>query len=242
MIFIASTNAVNRGYWDPEESTREKWTTTYATELDARNLTHDFTGLSELLLGQAQPAQFQSSDQTGYWWGSKVSDDGNWTVLDNPSGAEESNSNSYIPRSYASGDGKGVHYNFHAASVESILNDRDGSLNSICPYGWKLPTIGTATTDGMRYMLSAEAGITSYGFSDQSAALSSLKKSPISFYASGSYVASTGTYGYVESNTTLFTASRYSANEVWVADTNYNVILTTPYRSTGGYSIRCIKN
>ncbi|MBQ6321092.1 hypothetical protein IJI17_02660, partial [Candidatus Saccharibacteria bacterium] len=50
-----STNLVSRGYWDPEESTREKWTNTYASKLQERGLSQDFTGLSELLLGQAQP-------------------------------------------------------------------------------------------------------------------------------------------------------------------------------------------
>ena len=38
-------------------------------------LSKDFTGLSELLLGQAQPAQFQSSGQTGYVWGALINAD-----------------------------------------------------------------------------------------------------------------------------------------------------------------------
>ena len=39
---LNSSEAITRGYWDPGESTKEKWTTTYVAELDARNLTRDF--------------------------------------------------------------------------------------------------------------------------------------------------------------------------------------------------------
>jgi len=100
-------------------------------------LSKDFTGLSELLLGQAQPAQFQSSDQTGYWWGSKVSDDGNFTPLDSFS---LNNANVEIPRTY----NRGVEYFYNAlsASAESDIdtsNSYKSFYDSICPHSWKLP-------------------------------------------------------------------------------------------------------
>ncbi|MBQ8996506.1 hypothetical protein IJ095_00545, partial [Candidatus Saccharibacteria bacterium] len=66
-------------YWDPSASTEAK-IALYDTELTNLGLSKDFTGLSELLLGQAQPAQFQSSGQTVYWWGSIYNND--WEVLD----------------------------------------------------------------------------------------------------------------------------------------------------------------
>jgi len=139
-------------FWDPQASTKKKWEETYATELQSRGLTQDFTGLSTLLLGQAQPAQFQTEGQTGYWWGSKVSDDGNFAPLDTIS-----YQNSYsriIPRSYTSAASKGL-YNAVAATAESndTLISADDTLtyyvssDSICPAGWGLPGVSGATAN-----------------------------------------------------------------------------------------------
>ena len=141
-------------YWDPEESTRTKWETTYAAELQNRGLTQDFTGLSELLLGQAQPKQFQSYDdnQPLYWsWGSKVSDDGQYTLLN----SFTNNANTEMPREYHGGnDSYGDLYNWYSATAESgkysILNSE--ANDSLCPHGWRLPA-GDITELGSWYYL-----------------------------------------------------------------------------------------
>ena len=133
---LNSSEAITRGYWDPGESTKEKWTTTYVAELDARNLTRDFTGLSTLLLGQAQPNQFQTSDDaqpTGWWWGSKVSDDGTYTLQ---SSFINFSPNAAIPRSYISPTTKS--YNRYAAFAESYPDHN--SSDTVCPSGWRIPT------------------------------------------------------------------------------------------------------
>ena len=98
-----------------------------------------------LLLGQAQPNQFQSSDQTGYWWGSKVSDDGNFTALDSVA----NNANAEIPRDYHEGnDSYWDYYNWYAATAESgtYAMTSGNAEDSLCPAGWQLPINGDSST------------------------------------------------------------------------------------------------
>ncbi len=156
--------SASRGYWDPAASVNAK-ISQYSAKLDANSLTHDFTGLSSLLLGQAQPAQFQSSGQTGYTWSSAYQDDGNGGISTsrtaNTSGNSvtlsgttytvANNANAEMPRSYHEGnDTYGDYYNYYAATAESgtyaMASDVDAS-DSICPAGWQLPVNGGSTTD-----------------------------------------------------------------------------------------------
>ena len=59
----------------------------------------DFANWSLTNLGQEQPAQYLAKGQSDYWWGSKISDDGNYTELDSVA----NNANADIARSYANG-------------------------------------------------------------------------------------------------------------------------------------------
>ncbi len=162
---FCSGRVVSRGYWDLAASVNAK-ISQYSSELDANSLTQDFTGLSELLLGQAQPAQFQSSGQTGYIWGSAYQDDGNGGISTsrtaNTSGQSVTvsgvtytvaiNANSEMPRSYDNGGANtyGGYYNWYAATAESgtyAMASGDPS-DSICPAGWQLPV--DSTTSGAK--------------------------------------------------------------------------------------------
>ena len=107
-------------------------------------LSKDFTGLSELLLGQAQPAQFQSSGQTGYWWGSKISDDGNWTTLSNAIDNEFNE----MPRQISANSF--AYYNWYSATAESGTYEmvNDNATDSVCPAGWQLPGTIMVNTGG----------------------------------------------------------------------------------------------
>ncbi|MBQ6147648.1 InlB B-repeat-containing protein, partial [Candidatus Saccharibacteria bacterium] len=117
--------------WDPSASTVAKYQSG-----------ETFSDFTLRVLGQSQPAQFQSEDQTGYWWGSKKSDDGNYTDLDEVT----NNANAEIPRSYTYGaDG---YYNWYAATAESGKYSTAKTYNdSVCPAGWQLPTGSDLNTD-----------------------------------------------------------------------------------------------
>ncbi|MBQ3294615.1 hypothetical protein IJG98_02720 [Candidatus Saccharibacteria bacterium] len=182
---LNSSEAITRGYWDPGESTKEKWTTTYAAELDARNLTRDFTGLSTLLLGQAQPNQFQTSDDaqpTGWWWGSKVSDDGTYTLQ---SSFINFSPNAAIPRSYISPTTKS--YNRYAAFAESYPDHN--SSDTVCPSGWRIPTYNS---QDMRSVFSLYAN----DISDGSNELAQVLRGSVLQYSLEGYYTNIGTINY----------------------------------------------
>ena len=243
MLTSTSIKAVNRGYWDPSETTVAKYTTTYASELTARNLTHDFTGLSTLLLGQAQPAQFQSQSQTGYWWGSKVSDDGNFTTLGS---VTFSNRNTEIPRSYHQGnDSLGDFYNWFTATAETgTISMASGSAtDSICPKGWQLPfsgASGTITTNKTWENLLNS----SYELSATDALLA--KHVPLSLSYSGYYSYNNANISGRDTTGTWWTsvprddgASIYYARYFHLADSA--IIPQNVHSKSGGLAIRCIK-
>lgn len=150
-----STGGGNSGLyrWDPEKSTRDK-ITTYASVLDEKHLSHDFTGLSELLLGQAQPAQFLNNEQTGYWFGSAYqasttslttnanqvpNTSGETVTIDDVEYKINQNANANMPRTKQYRNNN--YYNWIAAVAESAGQDIYGlrASDSVCPKGWQLP-------------------------------------------------------------------------------------------------------
>ena len=233
-----SKKCVTRGYWDPEESTREKWTNDsahggYADILEERGLTKDFTGLSELLLGQAQPAQFQSADQTGYWWGSKVSDDGNWTELETIS---SNNGHTELPRSYSKDSFYGVLYNYHAASAESqtIPSSSLISADSICPYGWQLPGLDS---DKENFSWASMLGAESVSIGQNLNGVEKAVKPPIA-------LSFAGIYDYRGSSTDRssfqYESSRpYGSSNYFVYSSNNDLGATATPKSFGR-SVRCV--
>ena len=221
-LSISRTDLVDLGNgkkaWDPGKSTYDKYNATNGTlksELAAANLTNDFTGLSELLLGQAQPAQFQSAEQTGYIWGSMYEEDGtevelsetecvttyqNWTAINKcirVTGADLA-----IPRSYIANSKEKTYYNWYAATAESMISETDAvsdAPDSICPAGWQLP-IGIATSAGQnidktfnKLILNSTDG---YGLTDgiqeTDEVVRSLRNAPLSMVATGYYRAGSG--------------------------------------------------
>ena len=197
-------------------------------------LSKDFTGLSELLLGQAQPAQFQSSGQTGYWWGSKVSDDGNWTALS----AVTNNANAEIPRTYTRDTD--MYYNWYAAIAESADSKATNrvALDSVCPAGWQLP--GT-TESGNSYSTLLH---TVYGFTVSTA--TDTKKLPISLVWSGSINWADGTYINKDRYGYYWTSVATTRGENGIR-TRAFLISASSFDTTlsvhrgNGYSVRCIQ-
>ena len=252
-----STDAVNRGYWDPEESTRNKWTndTThggYADILEERGLTKDFTGLSTLLLGQAQPAQFQSSDQTGYIWGTIYADNGDGTpnfdqilvttgeigVVNGIEYHVDTNANSVLPRTYSSGATHAhyMFYNWYAASAEGLdySNTRSDTVDSICPSGWKMPACGyNATVDKTFAKLGSSYGASPY---------SEVRKAPVGLGLDGLYRASSGQIDNYGAIGRLWTTTNYAYG------ISFNLaLLLNSYNPTSansqahGFTVRCVK-
>ena len=226
-------------YWDPEESTRTKWETTYASELQSRGLSQDFTGLSTLLLGQAQPAQFQSADQTGYWWGSKCTAVG---VCDSTATVSSNALAGMIPREYFRGQSKfGGYYNWISATAESGNWDTPAETtidDSLCPAGWKLP-IGSNQADKSWGNLILGA----YETSNATAAASIIGLStPISLIFAADYDFQLGAirntnYGFYWSST--------KGNESHVSHRNHlRPGYSTPNNTDDilyGFSVRCVK-
>lgn len=132
--------------WDPSASTIAKYQSG-----------ETFSDFTLRVLGQSQPAQFQSEEQTGYIWGSKYNEDGEVVGTDsecvNKSNTSavysdsignciESNSKSEIPRSYTFSHDS--YYNWYAATAESGTASQSSNSDktfddSICPSGWQLP-------------------------------------------------------------------------------------------------------
>ena len=75
---IDYTRTSGRTGWDPMASSVEKYTTTYADELEAAGLSKNLSGLTNYLLGTTQTTLFQSGSQTGnsWHWGSKLNESG----------------------------------------------------------------------------------------------------------------------------------------------------------------------
>ena len=196
-------------------------------------LSKDFTGLSELLLGQAQPAQFQSSGQTGYWWGSKVSDDGNWTVLSDAT----NNANAEMPRSYNGGStyANNVYYNWYGATAESGTYDGDAA-DSICPSGWELP-IGREKTieKTVAHLFMEVYGYASANGTNNSSAISEARKLPLTLSLSAEYGGALGAGGFYWARTAYNGTARayyYTLDFLHTYGNNAKF---------NGYSIRCIQ-
>lgn len=247
---------VTRGYWDPEESTRAKWTTTYAAELDARNLTHDFTGLSELLLGQAQPAQFQSEGQTGYIWGSIYQDGGNHsisteqipntegtaTTIDGNSVVVANNMNSEMPRFYylPSEPTYGGLYNWYAATAETgNRSTGNNATDSVCPLGWKM----SDDDSNKSYNSLLPEYVIDY---DDLASSRNALKQPLQFVYSGWYTFSTGQRAHRLSRGYYWTSiarSTVNSIDLRIFDSNNGNAVAPNHNSnkTYGFTIRCVK-
>ena len=232
-------------------------------------LSKDFTGLSELLLGQAQPAQFQSSGQTGYWWGSIYNND--WEVLDgtNRSGQYsgmvwngeawvENNSHTDMPRSYNTG-GDGLtnefYYNWYAAVAESATYDTtssDGNMtDSICPAGWQLPVSGTETGAKSSWNLL----VTSYDLlrkvdnvptqgGSNSEVIAAVRKLPFNTVLSGQYSFSSGRLS-IEKNVVAYWSTIKSGNthaeELYASRTESIMYIRTTATAINGQSVRCVQ-
>ena len=231
-----STDAVNRGYWDPEESTRNKWTNDtahggYADILEERGLTKDFTGLSTLLLGQAQPAQFQSADQTGYWWGSKVKNDGTYELSSNVDyNAFTQQAREY----YANQIG---YFNYYAATAESNYSGGNAS-DSICPSGWELP--GESTSNTWSNLL-VNANL--YSLADNEESSKILRSNPLSFTMNGRYYWADGNFGHI-GNYGMFRTS-VMQNSLMAARillfTQSSIEFYNDSSSLTGFPVRCVK-
>ena len=193
-------------YWDPEKSSRDKFV---ALGLGTESQ-YNFSALASKLLGQAQPAQFQSSDQTGYLWGSlyQDADDGHGgraysdsqtlvteggldVIIDGITYKVATNVNAEMPRSWDGGDTDilyGGLYNFYAATTESALSSftNANAPDSLCPSGWMLP-IGKRDEGDKTY----KSLFTSYGLPTNPDVTADdpikARKAPISFTNSGLY-------------------------------------------------------
>ena len=199
-------------------------------KLTELGLSQDFTGLSTLLLGQAQPAQFQSQNQSGYWWGSKVSDDGNWTAL----GSVSNNANAEIPRSYAYETDR--FYNWYSATAESgtYAMASGNASDSLCPKGWLLPQ-----NDGSKSWYNLL--FTSYGLSSNEASSAFMRQSPLSLSFGGSYywllgIMGARTYGNFWSSTPNGTSDALNLG----LRADYISVRGTGIKANG-FSVRCLK-
>ena len=137
-------NTPGKTYWDPTESTVSK-IATYAQILEEKELSANFTGLSEILLGQAQSKtgasdaelQYQQNGTSGFVWNSYCSEPGVCELE-----VSETNEQAEIPRS--ANKNATTFYNWYAATAESgtfqMTND-ESATDSICPKKWRLPVI-----------------------------------------------------------------------------------------------------
>ncbi|MBQ6396447.1 InlB B-repeat-containing protein, partial [Candidatus Saccharibacteria bacterium] len=239
----SNTDLNSKSTWDPSASTETKINSTYASELSARGLSSDFTGLSTLLLGQTQPSQFQTSNQTGYWWSSKVSDDGSYTALDQVT----NNSNSEIPRTYATA--RGELYNWYAATAESgtyAFDVPDEAEDSVCPSGWRLPTDaanGSVIPKSWRGLMNDTLGINAAATSATDEDFTALSSYPLSLMFDGNYHHLTGDYIPTRSGN-YWTSLKTSA--ISARNLNYNTIesIIRPgdgSNKTYGLSVRCVQ-
>ena len=203
--------------WDPSASTVAKYQSG-----------ETFSDFTLRVLGQSQPAQFQSEDQTGYWWGSKKSDDGNYTDLDSVT----NNTNAEIPRSYNAYE-EGF-YNWYAATAESGTYSMSNASvsDSICPKGWQLPINGNVNKSYYRLIE------TTY----QISSASQLSNNPLSIVKGGFYDYVTGNYAGIRRSGSYWTSTAFTNNSAYnLYFINDETVGTTasghkPY----GNSVRCV--
>ena len=207
-------------------------------------MSKDFSGLSELLLGQAQPAQFQSGSQTGYWWGTKVSDDGNFTALD----AIAHNANAEMPRGYHDGNNTyGDYYNWYAATVESgtFAQTSGNAADSICPSGWQLPVNGDSTVDksweGLLFGHYTTDGSTP--LASNSASVLAMKSIPLSIPFSGYYSWTSGALNDRGSGGYFWSSSAHSngTNAYRLVFNGSSVYPQANGNKVYGFTVRCVR-
>ena len=231
-------------YWDPSASTVKKYTETYASELQSRGLTQDFTGLSTLLLGQEQPAQFLSGNQNGYYQGSVISDD-DLDVNLGTSHTRIASRNSQIPRARKNLRGMSYFYNFYASTAEmGTYNMSYGNVDdSICPSGWSLPTeektINTADKTWSKLIY------TSYHLVDNDAeSVKALARAPLNLSFDG-YISSLGYRagpGEVVNYATSSVDDPNSARNFYSSTVTTRLIVHNIDPKVNGLLIRCVKD
>ena len=265
LIDLSSTGGGNSGLyrWDPEKSSREKFV---ALGLGTA-AEYNFSDLAETLLGQAQPAQFQSADQTGYIWGSiyQDADDGNGrrtysgAKIDNTEGSAitidgnvvkvANNANAEMPRSYLLGASQGSYYTYYASTAESgKLYGTKTATDSICPVGWQLPLPFSASAADKTWENLITA---SYALSNNSESALKTRMQPLSFKITGYYGWNSGLLDW-NTGDTIF-ASSATANTGGGAGEYYMRTSTMIVRESGpepnygwiskpsGVSVRCVK-
>ncbi|MBQ6605885.1 InlB B-repeat-containing protein [Candidatus Saccharibacteria bacterium] len=219
--------------WDPSASTIAKYQSG-----------ETFSDFTLRVLGQSQPAQFQSADQTNYWWGSKKSDDGNYTDLDEVI----NNANAEMPRSYTYGtDG---YYNWYAATAESGTYAQASASDktyddSICPKGWQLPTDGNLNTDKSwsKLLKNTTTGyglFTTDGDVDSSVTLK-MHQAPLSISFSGNYLWTNGHRNDRNSISFYWYSTPISSVDARGLrfDSTY-VNTRRNYNKPGGFPVRCV--
>lgn len=179
-----NTDLNSKSGWDPGVSLATKAQNAINNGSPAGSMTSVKTQLQALLGNDSTcEQQFQDADTFGSscYWGSKLSDDGNWTTLSDVS----NNANAEIPRSYTYGsDG---YYNWYATTAESgtYAMTSGNATDSICPKGWQLPVNSTGS------------GSSAEGHTDKS--YSKLLKDPTNGYGlftvDGAQSASTNPFG-----------------------------------------------
>ena len=241
-----NTDLNSKQVWDPSKSTVEKYTSTYASKLESQGLTKDFSGLTELLLGMAEGAQFQSTEQTGYHWCSRIKDDGSYER----DTACRSNTYAEIPRSYYYDDEYGTYYNWYAATAESgryLVTTSNGVADSVCPFGWQLPGTGGnkgySTLFVSKYQIASStvlSGSTATAFRDK------IKLLPFTFMHAGNYTGGNNEAGlrgidaYIYIHTSIGAAYNHGASqEIWSSSTT-EITLSGPVSSTNGAIVRCV--
>ncbi|MBQ6344167.1 MAG: hypothetical protein IJI41_13670, partial [Anaerolineaceae bacterium] len=227
-----------------------------------------FSDLAETLLGQAQPAQFQSAGQTGYIWGSIYQDaddgnggrtysgekiastSGNAGTVDGVSAIVNNNANSAIPRTYdhsSVAPATGIAYNWYAAVAESLtFNDVATADDTICPSGWTIPASSTGNTFANLLSNYTLDDGTALGSNDESAKVS--MRQPISFayagwyyYLNGLYRSGTSRTGYM-TKTKAYKHTFYDVR-IYVSDvtTNFDFNPLHNMNTSYGVAIRCVK-
>ena len=231
-------------YWDPQTSSVQKFVDLGLGTADQ----YTFSALSNKLLGQAQPKQFQAFDDeqsTDWYWGSKVSADGNWTELSNVT----MNANAQMPRSVILRKGSiqdGL-YNWFAGSAETgdFSTQEKQADDSICPSGWGLPNGNASGDKSWANLLTIN-----YGIDSANTNVGNVMRSPINMLYTGQYPYDNGS---AAGNSRTYSLSFMANSQLagWsglrlrgavqsYVGSNYLVTDHYQYKSTG-VSIRCVK-
>ena len=214
-------------------------------------MSKDFTGLSELLLGQAQPAQFQGAGQTRYIWGSIYNENGETVGTDSAcsnkteTGANymavyngdigkcvENNSRAEMPRTYISTND--AYYNWYAATAESgTYATTVKASDSVCPSGWQLPENDSRGKSFRNVISSSDT-------SDTIRQLPlSLTASQRVYWVSGGAPNKTTNIG--EMNYWLSNAPTAGESPRLTANTSGTLNLASNDRRANGFSVRCVQ-